>query len=223
MTGEPLSPTARAGGAADGRPDTAGGRTAGLGGGDLVGVGDRAGQPGRAAPRPVRARSSAHPAKMLPAVAAHAITHYTRAGELVLDPMCGIGTTLVEAVHRGRRAVGVEYETRWAQIARANLDLAGPGRAGAGQVITGDARHLNWLLSPQLLGQVALIVTSPPYGPSTHGQVDTGPGGIHKRDHLYGNLSTAGTWPTSATTGCWPGSPASSPSPPVTCAPAATW
>ena len=43
--------------------------------------------------------SSAHPAKMLPAVAAHAITHYTQPGELVLDPMCGIGTTLVEAVH----------------------------------------------------------------------------------------------------------------------------
>ena len=136
--------------------------------------------------------SSAHPAKMLPAVAAHAITHYTRPGELVLDPMCGIGTTLVEAVHLGRRAVGVEYETRWAQIARANLDLAGPGRAGAGQVITGDARHLDWLLPPQLLGQVALIVTSPPYGPSTHGQVDTGPGGIHKRDHLYGNVLDRG-------------------------------
>jgi SAM-dependent methyltransferase len=136
--------------------------------------------------------SSAHPAKMLPAVAAHAITHYTRPGELVLDPMCGIGTTLVEAVHRGRRAVGVEYETRWAQIARANLDLAGPGRAGAGQVIVGDARHLDWLLPPQLLGQVSLIVTSPPYGPSTHGQVDTGPGGIHKRDHRYGNVLDRG-------------------------------
>jgi hypothetical protein len=70
----------------------------------------------------------------------------------------------------------VEYETRWAQIARANLDLAGPGRAGAGQVIVGDARHLDWLLPSELAGQVSLIVTSPPYGPSTHGQVDTGPG-----------------------------------------------
>jgi hypothetical protein len=37
-----------------------------------------------------------------------------------------------------------------------------------------------------------LVVTSPPYGPSTHGQVDTGPGGIHKRDHLYGNLLDRG-------------------------------
>jgi 23S rRNA G2445 N2-methylase RlmL len=50
---------------------------------------------------------------MLPAVAAPAVTHHSRPGELVLDPMCGIGTTLVEAVHHGRKAIGVEYETRW--------------------------------------------------------------------------------------------------------------
>ncbi|MGH3857474.1 MAG: DNA methyltransferase, partial [Pseudonocardiaceae bacterium] len=43
------------------------------------------------------AESTAHPAKMLPAVAAHAIAHYTEPGDLVLDPMCGIGTTLIEA------------------------------------------------------------------------------------------------------------------------------
>ena len=40
--------------------------------------------------------STAHPAKMLPAIA---ITPYTRPGDLVADPMCGIGTTLVEAIH----------------------------------------------------------------------------------------------------------------------------
>lgn len=39
--------------------------------------------------------STAHPAKMLPATAVHAISHYTEPGEWVLDPMCGIGTTLV--------------------------------------------------------------------------------------------------------------------------------
>ena len=37
-----------------------------------------------------------------------------------------------------------------------------------------------------------MIVTSPPYGPSTHGQVDTGAGGIHKRDHLYGDVLDRG-------------------------------
>src|SRR4051794_6869311 len=52
--------------------------------------------------------STAHPAKMLPAVAAAAITAYTQPGVIVLDPMCGIGTTLIEAVHQGRTAIGIE-------------------------------------------------------------------------------------------------------------------
>ena len=68
--------------------------------------------------------STAHPAKMLPAIAAHAIEHYTEPGDLVLDPMCGIGTTLIEAVHAGRGAVGVEYEPHWISVANANLQLA---------------------------------------------------------------------------------------------------
>ena len=65
--------------------------------------------------------STAYPAKMLPAVAAPAIAACTRPGDLVLDPMCGIGTTLVETLHAGRRAVGVEYEPHWVDVARANL------------------------------------------------------------------------------------------------------
>ena len=148
--------------------------------------------------------SVAHPAKMLPAVAAHAIAAYSRPGDLVLDPMCGIGTTLVEAVRQHRHAVGVEYEARWATIARANLDLThasdlartGDTTTGwtrpRGTVFTGDARHLDWLLPADLHGAVALIVTSPPYGPSTHGQVATGAGGVHKRDHRYGDLLDRG-------------------------------
>ena len=69
-----------------------------------------------------------HPARMLPAIAAHAIATYTAPGELVLDPMCGIGTTLVEAMHAGRDGIGVEYESRWADIADANITHA-HGRA----------------------------------------------------------------------------------------------
>ena len=56
---------------------------------------------------------------MLPAIAAHAITAYTQPGDLVLDPMCGIGTTLVEAAHLGRDAAGVDFEGRWSQLAAA--------------------------------------------------------------------------------------------------------
>ncbi|WP_086668147.1 TRM11 family SAM-dependent methyltransferase [Lentzea kentuckyensis] len=137
--------------------------------------------------------STAHPAKMLPDVARHAITHYTQPGDLVLDPMCGIGTTLVEAVHLGRHAIGVEYEPHWVQVAETNLELArNAGVQTEGHVFGGDARHLSSVLPQRYLGQAALVVTSPPYGPSTHGQVVTGAGGVHKYHHLYGNTLDRG-------------------------------
>ncbi|SER90927.1 TRM11 family SAM-dependent methyltransferase [Actinokineospora terrae] len=138
--------------------------------------------------------STAHPAKMLPSVAAHAIAHYTQPGDLVLDPMCGIGTTLVEAVRLGRRAVGVEYEPHWVEVAKANLEVArNDGHAHDARVFQGDARQLVTLLPPEYVGQAALVVTSPPYGPSTHGQVSVAPGeGVQKYHHLYGNTLDRG-------------------------------
>ncbi|MGW5054966.1 TRM11 family SAM-dependent methyltransferase [Actinokineospora sp. NPDC004072] len=138
--------------------------------------------------------STAHPAKMLPEVVRHAVAHYTRPGDLVLDPMCGIGTTLVEAVRLGRRALGVEYEPHWVDVAWANLDLARDhGFDHDARVIQGDARQLVTLLAPEYVGQAALVVTSPPYGPSTHGQVSVAPGaGVQKYHHLYGNTLDRG-------------------------------
>ncbi|GAB3436384.1 hypothetical protein GCM10027436_15280 [Actinophytocola sediminis] len=142
--------------------------------------------------------STAHPAKMLPEVVRHAVAHYTQPGELVLDPMCGIGTTLVEAVRLGRRAVGVEYEPHWVEVANANLRLAREQGVGGedgidARVFHGDARQLVTLLPPEYVGQAALVVTSPPYGPSTHGQVSVAPGeGIQKYSHRYGNTLDRG-------------------------------
>lgn len=131
--------------------------------------------------------TTAHPGKMLPAIARRAITAYTDPGDLILDPMCGIGTSLVEAVHLGRAAIGVEYEPRWAALARDNLTLAEQqGATGAGQVITGDARHLTELVDREVHGRVALILTSPPYGASVHGQARVRPGrGVDKSDFRY--------------------------------------
>ncbi len=108
--------------------------------------------------------SNRHPGKMLPALARRAIETYSDPGDLILDPMCGIGTTLVEAIHTNRRAVGVELEPRWAQLARANVEHAHHQGARSGaQVIEGDARHTPRLLRDARHRQVDLIVTSPPY------------------------------------------------------------
>jgi modification methylase len=120
---------------------------------------------------------------MLPALARRAIETYSDPGDLVVDPMCGIGTTLVEAADLGRRAAGVELEPRWAKLATANLDHAHRDeRARAlARVIGGDARELPRLLATDAqdlltrttrrsgklarmaYGRVDLILTSPPY------------------------------------------------------------
>jgi SAM-dependent methyltransferase len=114
----------------------------------------------------------AHPGKMLPALARQAIETYSQPGQLVLDPMCGIGTTLVEAIHLDRHAIGVELEQRWATLAAANLNHARrQGATGHGLALQADARQLGRGLLDEYRGQAALILTSPPYGPSLHGHV----------------------------------------------------
>jgi modification methylase len=134
--------------------------------------------------------STQHPAKMLPDIAAHAISVYTTPGQLVLDPMCGIGTTCVEAIHLGRDAVGVEIEPRWAGVAAANLTLArSQGATGAGMIVHGDATALPELVPAALHGQVSLVVTSPPYGPSVHGLVRPTPSGIVKTANRYSDTT----------------------------------
>lgn len=158
----------------------------------------------RSAQRPLRPGSAAHPAKMLPALAAHAIATYTKPGDLVLDPMCGIGTTLVEALRLGRHALGVEYEPRWAKLARDNvIHTMGTTGSGIGLVACGDARQLTQLFDARHHGKVDLVVTSPPYGASVHGQVrstrESGERGVTKRDYRYSrdpsNLAHVGLEP----------------------------
>jgi len=115
--------------------------------------------------------STPHPAKMAPAIARHAIYAYSSPGDVVLDPMCGIGTTVAEALRAGRHAIGVELEPRWAAVAAANMQQARhPGLSAT--LLTGDARDLD-VLFPDMYDRVDLVVTSPPYGSAVHGRVMT--------------------------------------------------
>jgi len=142
--------------------------------------------------------SMRHPAKMLPAIAAQVIEAFTEPGDWVVDPMCGIGTTLVEAIHLGRDAAGMEYEPHWAQMAAANVLLAQrQGATGTVKLAIGDARTIATAHLP-LQGRAALVLTSPPYGSYTHGHVRSGHrdgdgGPVTKSNHRYstdrGNLA----------------------------------
>ncbi|HEU0086083.1 MAG TPA: DNA methyltransferase [Pseudonocardiaceae bacterium] len=96
-----------------------------------------------------------------PAIAAHAITAYTRAGALVLDPDCGAGTVLVEALHTGRHAVGITPDRRRKMLARANVTAA--QQAGAwphATVLDGRPGHLSPVHLAGLAGRVDLVLTT---------------------------------------------------------------
>jgi tRNA G10 N-methylase Trm11 len=114
---------------------------------------------------------------MLPEIARRAISFYSSPGDLVLDPMCGIATTLVEAIHQDRRAIGVELEPRWAALGAKNIGQArSQGASGQAMVLKDDARRLGRGVLDELAGTVSLILTSPPYADTTLGDPRSGKG-----------------------------------------------
>lgn len=110
-----------------------------------------------------RPETAAHPDRTLPALAARIITRHTAPGDIVADPLAGTGTTLVEAAHRGRHAVGVELVPQWVSLASDNLRLARrQGATGHTGLTCGDATQLPALLPERLRGNIALILAALP-------------------------------------------------------------
>ena len=58
-----------------------------------------------------------HPATFPEDLAREFISFFTKKGQLVFDPMCGTGTTIIEAYKLGRLAVGVELNRDYWNIA----------------------------------------------------------------------------------------------------------
>ncbi|TXH49889.1 MAG: site-specific DNA-methyltransferase [Desulfurellales bacterium] len=58
-----------------------------------------------------------HPAPMPKSMALAHITTWSNSGDTVLDPFLGSGTTLVAAKNLGRKAVGIEIEEKYCEIA----------------------------------------------------------------------------------------------------------
>jgi len=57
----------------------------------------------------------------VPQIPYQAMRRFTKPGELVLDPFVGYGTTLIEAVHLGRCAIGVDLQLSCVDVARARV------------------------------------------------------------------------------------------------------
>jgi site-specific DNA-methyltransferase (adenine-specific) len=46
---------------------------------------------------------------------------YSRPGDIILDPFCGSGSTLLAAAHLGRRAIGIELESSYVAVTKERL------------------------------------------------------------------------------------------------------
>jgi len=62
-----------------------------------------------------------HPATMPDQLAEDLIRTFTKMGDLVLDPMCGSGTTLVAAKKSGRNYLGIDISQDYCEIAKRRL------------------------------------------------------------------------------------------------------
>jgi len=50
------------------------------------------------------------------------LCQFTNEGHTVLDPFCGSGTTLIAALETGRKAIGIEIDQRWVDVACRRLE-----------------------------------------------------------------------------------------------------
>jgi hypothetical protein len=108
-----------------------------------------------------------HPARMDLVLCRKIIKTYTTKDELILDPMAGIGSTLIEGGLFGRNVIGVELERKFARTAQWNINMLGRLRTlapkGKVEIIQGDSTKLSKLLSRK----ADSLVFSPPYFSTT--------------------------------------------------------
>ena len=68
--------------------------------------------------------SKDHPAVFPQELADNVIKLYSYKGDIVLDPFCGSGTTLVSAIHLGRRGIGIEKNDEYTPIIHKRVQSA---------------------------------------------------------------------------------------------------
>jgi len=90
-------------------------------------------------------------------------------GRVLVDPFCGVGTILQEALLVGARVVGVDVDSWCVRASRRNLDWLKKeyGLEGAEyKIVQGDARSLTECVGE---GSVDCVVTEPVLGPALRG------------------------------------------------------
>jgi len=110
-----------------------------------------------------------HPGKFPETLAQEFVSFFTKAGERVLDPMVGTGSTVVACLRAGRHSIGVELNPEYAALAHAVVaqERQALGAAAAdlqAEILTADASNLAGLELPVF----DYVLTSPPYWDMLH-------------------------------------------------------
>jgi len=101
----------------------------------------------------------------VPQIPHQLLLRYTHAGEWVLDPFVGSGTTLIECRRLGRNGIGVELNSDTATRAREAIAAEPNPHDVTTRVVEGDSTCLDYstVLAQHDLTQVQLLILHPPY------------------------------------------------------------
>ncbi|MDK2885935.1 MAG: hypothetical protein PWP54_493 [Thermosipho sp. (in: thermotogales)] len=105
-----------------------------------------------------KTHNSKYRGNFAPQIPRNVILRYSKEGEIILDPMVGSGTTLIEAKILNRRAIGYDINPESVKITKQNLNFEGNYKYEP-IVKIGDARNLSEIKDET----IDLIITHPPY------------------------------------------------------------
>ncbi|HUU87967.1 MAG TPA: DNA methyltransferase [Candidatus Glassbacteria bacterium] len=99
-------------------------------------------------------RSEDHPATFSPTMISEFVLFFTKEGDYVLDPFCGIGTTLVACDRTKRKGIGIELNPKYVEITKLRTKQT---------VIKEDSSKLLNIWEEHNLSEISFSISSPPY------------------------------------------------------------
>ncbi len=93
-----------------------------------------------------------------PQIARNVIEMYSKKGDLILDPMVGAGTTLIEAKLLARHAIGIDINPDAVKLSQESLSFKHKP-ASRQEVKLADTRNLSFIEN----NSIDMILTHPPY------------------------------------------------------------
>ena len=118
-----------------------------------------------------RDNSGAHSAEywgnFIPQIPNQFLRRYTKAGDWVLDPFLGSGTTLIECNRLGRNGIGVELQEKIVKLAKNNIEKEQElfNNNAKTKIVLADSTELNFENELEKIGikKIQFLIMHPPY------------------------------------------------------------